>query len=108
MTKTYHTKHPEIVGDKALESSEVASNESGSKSHRTPMERSQNCCCEKAPFKSERPGLQKKSGPNFQLRGVGNLSMVLGSSWFQLFTPKGKQPNIDLKVPVILSVSILD
>ena len=107
MTKTYLTKHPEIVGDKALESSEVASNESGSKS-RTPVERSQNCCCEKAPFKSERPGLQKKSGPNFQLRGVGNLSMVLGSSWFQLFTPKGKQPNINLKVPMILSVSILD
>ena len=26
MTKTYLTKHPEIVGDKALESSEVARN----------------------------------------------------------------------------------
>ena len=48
MTTTYLTKHPEMVGDKALENSEVVSNESGSKSHRTPMESSQNCCCTKA------------------------------------------------------------
>ncbi len=39
--------------NKALESSEMASNESRSESHRTPVERSQNSRWEKASFKSE-------------------------------------------------------
>ncbi len=43
----------EMVTNKALESSDMASNESRSESHRTPVERSQNSSWEKASFKSE-------------------------------------------------------
>ncbi len=46
----------EKVTNKALESFEMASNESRSESHRTPLERSQNSGWEKTSLKSERPG----------------------------------------------------
>ncbi len=46
----------EMVTNKALESSDMASNESRSESHRTPVERSQNSSWEKASFKSEWTG----------------------------------------------------
>ncbi|KAL0176834.1 hypothetical protein M9458_029164, partial [Cirrhinus mrigala] len=46
-------KHSEMVTNKALESCEMASNESRSESHRTPVERSQNSSWEKTSFKSE-------------------------------------------------------
>ncbi len=66
-------KHPSkstqkcIQTNKALGSSEMASNESGSESCRTPVERSRNSSWEKASFKSEWPGaVCKKSGPQFQ------------------------------------------
>ncbi len=48
-----HTLKSEMVTNKVLESSEMASNESRSESHRTPVERSQNSSWEKASFKSE-------------------------------------------------------
>ena len=108
--KTYLTKYPVMVGDKVLENSEVASNESGSKFHRTPMKRSQNCCCEKAPCKSETPGAVCKR------RVVQkNVLMVIGSDSFQVFSPKGVQPNITIlpiipkmRVPMILSDPIFE
>ena len=49
-------KHPGMVQDKTLDCSEVASNESRSKSHRIPVGRSENSKWEKAPFKSGRTG----------------------------------------------------
>ncbi len=52
--ETHFKKHSEMVTNKALESSEMDSNES--RSHRTPVERSQNSSWEKASFKSEWPG----------------------------------------------------
>ncbi len=54
--ETHFKKHSEMVTNKALESSEMASNESRSESHRTPVERSQNSSWETASFKSEWPG----------------------------------------------------
>lgn len=44
--------------------------------------------------------LQKKSGAKFQLRGIRSLLMVIGSNWFQLWFPKGVQPDIKLRVPM--------
>ena len=41
------------------------------------------------------------------VRGVGNLLMVIGSDWFQLFSPKGVQPNINLRLPMILFDPVL-
>ena len=33
-----------------------------------------------------------KEEKKFQLRNVGNLLILVGSDWFQLFTPRGVQP----------------
>ncbi len=46
--ETHFRKHSKMVTNKALESSEMASNESRSESHRTLVERSQNSSWEKA------------------------------------------------------------
>ena len=98
--------HPEMVGDKALENSEVASNESESKSPR-----------KEHLWKDLKIAVARRHPSNlrdlehfekFQLRGVGNLLMVVGSDWFRLFSPKGVQPNIKLRLPMILSDPIFE
>ena len=93
-----------MFGDKAPENSEVTSNESGSKSHRTPLLLWEGTIQIWETWSS----LQKKSGPKFQLRGVGNMLMVTGSDWFQLFSPKGVQPNIKMRVPMIFSDTVFE
>ena len=56
MTPNTLQKHPGMVQDKTLDCSEVASNETRSKSHWTPVGRSENSNSEKATFKSEITG----------------------------------------------------
>ena len=56
MTPKHFKKHPGMVQDKMLDCSEVASNESRSKSHCTPVGRFENSSLEKTPFKSGRTG----------------------------------------------------
>ena len=87
-----------------LESSEVASNESRSKSHRTLAERSQNSSWEKAAFESETPGaVGKRRVIQNSSREVWYSLMVTGSDWSQLFFPKGVLPNIKFRVAIILA-----
>ena len=75
--KTHFKKHSEMVTNKALKSSEMASNESRSEFHRTPVERSPNTIWEKASFKSEGCGAVCKR------REVQNSSREETHSWLQ-------------------------
>ena len=63
----------------------MASNESKSKSHRKPVERSQNSSLEKAPFKSETPGAVGKRRVVQNSSRVRNSLMVTGSDDLSYF-----------------------
>ncbi len=57
--KTHFKMPSEMVTNKPLQSSEMASNDSRSESHRTPVEISQSSSWQKASFKSEWPGVER-------------------------------------------------
>lgn len=79
-----------------MEGSEVANNESRSKSQRaTGDQRPRNNVWEKEPIESKR---SKKSGPKQKKGGRNSVE-----DWLQLCFPKDVLPNIKMGVPVILS-----
>ena len=93
--QTHFKRHPGMVQDKTLDCSEVASNESRSKSNWTPVGRSENSSWEKAPFKSGRTGaVWRRAFGQTARRSAGSSYIAIGSAWLQLFCPKDVLPNI--------------
>lgn len=79
----------------------MASNETRSKSHRTPVTRMKNSSWERDPFKSERPGAAGKG------RVVQNsIKVILRGSLIVTESVFSSEENVKLRVPIILSRSL--